>query len=555
MLVTASVGYSRDGPFGYRAPLALSSHFSDGWVDLDMGRIHELWHLSNTSDVISALRTTTDRAITDITITTAEESDKAQAERANRPVPKPQPAKHGMDRPNKSEPREPVSAWDESRARARSHMYGQWGLKGRRAEEVVGFIPCTARPNDSPRYQCIADTDKMMPCVLDFHRISRIAMRVDVHGCYEWRFFHMTGQHPQQEEEIADVCVLGDETSWPTSQGQIRSILARLQLSDAYETYKSKMANTRIADSLRAHPRLITQQAATSSTSAALSDPDMVSGAITVHDSAMNLVPVALSEEARRQFIETADRVAMKNQTRNDAGPIANPCGGGSSAAAAASTKRKFRDGEDEYNITPGQVLAPGVHLAEAPNDLLPAKQAWMEAVSLAFGVPLAMLSSGDATGKAKLNAESAGPESSRIYLEAQKERRRSLSAQIAAIYSFMYSRQRVWSKITDKLTETKGKAMPSDDELKKESLAAASVIVRVAGAIEPDACMSLYERGIMRYPAVCDNLTRYYETAPDTWEERNLIAVEDLAGVAAPEPPEPAAAAASSKPKKKAKT
>lgn len=519
---TAPSRYSAGGPFGYRAPASLHVN-GDDWVDLDMAWIHQIKHMSDTSDILGALRKITDRAITDITITTAEETEKAQAQQAARPRPKPQPAKPGMERPNKSDALQPVSARDESRARVRSQMFAQWGLKCERVFEEVGFAPCTAQPNTQSAYAIIADTDPLAPCVLDLLAVCRICMRGDAHGRTEWRFFKRTNQHPQTEEEIPDVYVLGDETGWPTRNGQLRSSLARLMLSDAYTTYQSKMTLTQLADRQRAHPVLVTQAAAAAGAGGAMSDPDLVTGSITMRDNDLQLVPVALSAAQRAQVNKVADSCARANQqVRNEPGPICNP----DVTQGGAGQKRKSRDGQTEYEISPGQVLAPGVHLAEAPLDLLPAKQAWMEAVSLDFGVPLSMLSSGDATGKAKLNAESAGPETARLYLEGQNERRRELENNIAAMYTFMYSKRRVLDTIAKTLESSKGLRTPSDTDLDKVRTSTASVIVRVAGTMEPDAAMSLFKDGVLRYQSTVEQVCRFYHLSQDQFEPTCLIPV-----------------------------
>lgn len=231
-------------------PLAgLSGH--KGWQQLNTGDVHSAIRVGNTNLEINSVRRVLDRAIaaSDIQITTADEMDKQQAEEAAKPPPpKPKPAQPGMERPNKSEPLVAMTAQEESRQNARSQMYGQWGLKAQRCEENVGFVPCSWVPNTE--FPQIADTDPHQPIVLNLLEVSRIEFKVDVYDRYEWRFYETSDTHPSHERLIPNVVVLGNKTSWPTSDGQLRSIVSQLTDSDAYKVYKDKVTYTRSAVSL-----------------------------------------------------------------------------------------------------------------------------------------------------------------------------------------------------------------------------------------------------------------------------------------------------------------
>jgi hypothetical protein len=99
------------------------------------------------------------------------------------------------------------------------------------------------------------------------------------------------------------------------------------------------------------------------------------------------------------------------------------------------------REDKNQLEIKDGRTYV-SAQIAEAPADLGTSRQAFLESCCLGWGIPMSMLSSGDASGKAKLNSDSAGPETARVFREAQSDRRKKAETYISNIYTVCPSRR-----------------------------------------------------------------------------------------------------------------
>lgn len=377
------------------------------WSTLDMGEIHDLMRFVADNCEISTVQNIVYGSLIagDIVIQTADDIDARQ-------------------RGGQSDRVEALPAREEAAQRMRSSMWATCTIDSLKQEDLIGFSCNSFTPN-SPDFAMIADTDPSRPCVLQLDKLARILHRVDVLGMHSFRFF--AAGRDGKEVEIPNVKVTGAEL--PNAQGRINSKIKRLK-SAPFKLYSDKMANTARADYARANPRLITQvDNGSGSGAAARTDARQIMTSIGINENHEAMpIPHILTAAEAAQSAAVADAVAMHNCAGSGSHPMAMP-------GVATARKRKDPDAPSEYELPPGRILAPNYHIPEAPADMLSAKQAWIETVCLAFQIPMSMLSAGDATGKAKLNKESAGSDASRIYLEAQSARKRKLEGWIGAMY------------------------------------------------------------------------------------------------------------------------
>jgi hypothetical protein len=510
------------------------------WRPLNMALIFELQRFASTNCEINNVQQIVYGGLLsgDVRIETADEVDKknARQDKERKEAPKPKPTAPGMERSNKSEPVQPRPAREESAMRMRSSMWSKFAVECQKQEDLVGFC-CMSSKELSPDYALIKSTDPFEPCVLQLDKLSRIDHRVDVLGTHEFRFYTRAA-NGATEIEIKNVKVSGAEM--PDSNGEIRSRLLRLY-TGPWQHYNEKLSNMRRAERERANPPLITVEDAAAAAAARNSDPRLTQSSIGLVADSHTVMTREQAEHA--QYV--ADSVRMHNCGTGD-GMNMNITGPASGSQPAVSRKR-YREphgGFTEYEVQPGRLIASN-HLAESPTDVLPHRQTWVEDVYIAHSLPVSMVSQGDTTGKATLSTSGSGgadSNTSRIYTEAQAALKRKLESRISSMCMWMYTDDRV-----RQFVETyEGEEGPTLDEM--NSLA--TVSVTITGTIDPGQLQSLHQEGSLRYTSYVAHMARSVGLCPSDFHTQPLIPIEDLAGIAQPDPPKPGAGA--SKPKKK---
>ena len=495
------------------------------WRQLNTGLINELMRFAATNCEVNTVQQIVYGGVLsgDVLIETAAEVDKHNADMESEAAaaPKPQPVQPGMERANKSDRVKPRAARQEAAMRMRSTMWTKFAVDCQKQMDLIGFC-CMASKPLSADYALIKATDTFEPCVLQLDKLSRMEHRVDVLGTHEFRFYARSA-HGGTETQIKGVKVVGPEL--PNGDGEISSKLLRLY-TGPWQNYNEKLRNMRRAEHERANPTLVTVEDSVAARSSN-SDPKLVQSSIGLEHNSHTVMSKAQADHA--QLI--ADQVDFHNccATSTGAMNIVGP------AAAPAVSRRRYREphgGFTEYEVQPGRMLASN-HLAEAPADTLPHKQAWMEDVCLELGIPMSMLSKGDATGKAKLSNGSGGAhsDSSRIFIEAQASRKRKLECLISSMHLWMYTGDSEDEEVSDR----------------------AVVSVTISGIIEPSLLQSLHQEGSLRYTAYVTEMARSVCLAPANFHSEPLINIADLAGIAMPQvPPEPKEEAGPAKKKAK---
>ncbi len=392
----------------------------------------------------------------------------------------------------------------------RSRVVTSWSREKEFTRLCMGFVPVTGVPVSKTSSEHCHGGDQYEPVVLNLSKIE-IWTKVDVYSRREWKVYETaTAVQLNQRRELRNIKMFGDE--WPDASGHIQSCVKRIYLH-AYEPYMSKVLLTMDADRKRANPVITTQSNERNDAQKNMSEQ----GPAFENTSEMERTPSAIKVHALVATLNSADGACGSEDVKRMAG------------------KRKRAN---EYSIRDGQEYV-SAHLAEAPADTLSFSQHYLEVICLAFGVPMSMVSSGDATGKAKLNSETAGPETARIFREAQSERKRRIESDLQSIYRFMWTEQ-------DLVDKSKSLKRPLD---KKDVDEALQIRVSIPANPQMEKVVEMWEKGVLKYGAMCSVLSNQLGLSVDNFNEEAGIDIKDLQGIA---PPETGGGAASSKPKKK---
>ena len=324
---------------------------------------------------------------------------------------------------------------DAAVASARSRIFGKWGREACLLDAAIGWFVASSI-EASPEERADADMDKL-PALLNMDRITMLH-RMDVYGRHEWKVFEEVSPIWEADSpvpgwrELFDCRVFG--TSLPDNTGQLSSRIMCIYLSE-WQMYESKKQLTFEADRMRARPPIMTQSLATKH------DPNDATSA--AHPSADQAVPAMMMDQTDAARLVHAQVRAFNTRTAEDSCTDERP-----RAAAAAGSAR-----DDRIEIEAGRVYVSN-HMAEAPLELNVARQALLESVCLTFGIPMSMLSSGDASGRAKLNSETASPETARIFQEAQAGRKQQLAYWITELCQHVYREDDELEFLTQKITK-----------------------------------------------------------------------------------------------------
>lgn len=441
------------------------------------------------------------------------------------------------------------SAQEEAQASARSAMWGAWASEAALVEDAIGFFPSCGTPQ--------AHEDEFMqakPTVMNVH-LLQFLHRIDVRGLHHWRVFTPITPWESPSDggipcefpglmELPYVKIIGD--SLPGNDGQIYSKAQRIFAAE-WQLYEHKKRLTMDADQLRSHPVIYQQYVDQNQDLLNMNGSHEFDQDQSVPES-RDQEPAAMRTHAFVRHLNTKG----------------GHCGG--TGERVETRTRPANNGLPTVTIEQGKAYVNN-HLPEAPAEMPVVRQAVIESICLAYGVPMSMLSAGDATGRAKLNTETAGPETARIFREAQADRKRRLESNIRAMYDHLYATRHV-AKFVKETTEKhvkkryskKRKAdltveeLEEDDDLNSvltnnelEKKARVRVSIPTTSGVE--VTLMLMEKGVLKYSAAAHGLSRELGLSLQDFRSKRALNDEEkiLEGVA----PKPEAA---SKPKKKAK-
>ncbi|MDO9173884.1 MAG: hypothetical protein Q7V62_03705 [Actinomycetota bacterium] len=296
---------------------------------------------------------------------------------------------------------------------ARARLFGAFGRAAALIEKALGFyLVAGVEPLGGD------DLDTGMaqvPRLLNLDQID-VWYRVDVYSRFEWRVYEVSARAAEPTLlDPATYTVYGEEM--PRMDGRVYSRAQSIR-SDVYDMLAAKVAATRVADAERARPTLVTQPVPESH------DPLQVRSAI--HASLDQRAPDA-DDGGALDRSPAVQAMAAHISALN--------CGRPSPQAAAAVTMT--RGHFDQFALDTGKQYV-AAHMPEAPIDVAVVRQAYLECVCLVFGVPMSMLSSGDASGHAKLNSETASPETAQIFRDAQRDRAKRFEQDVRAVCQFL---------------------------------------------------------------------------------------------------------------------
>jgi hypothetical protein len=428
--------------------------------------------------------------------------------------------------------------WEEIKRRKRSAIFGAWAWKCAVMEDAIGFAPTTVVPNEDP---ITADDVPYVPVVLNVEKI-KIFHRTDVYDRHYWRFYEIEDKWSGLQsrpfpylKEITQVTVLG-EKSLPDSNGALHSKVKRLMLG-LWSLYQAKVLNTMRADKERSRPTLVTYAAddgGSGGGGGGGGDDKNVSGAAVRGFNQMTPARNELSEQAERVHAlvkaKNSGDHCLQNMLENSTLTLTQA----HQQAASGGGARTF----EQFQLDAGRLYVPS-HLPEAPVELLPIRQAFLETVCLTFGIPLSMVSSGDATGRVKLNSETASPETARIFREAQADRKRRVETHIGNFYENIYGDEQVHRYVRDRVRGAVDRGDEDEDDGDEQQQPKrktqgrrkvdipvrdmarhAKVTVQIPANPQFEQLMMLFDKRILKYDAFCKVVGNQMCLSQDSFNE-----------------------------------
>lgn len=437
---------------------------------------------------------------------------------------------------------------DDQESVQRSAMWTPFTSDTKRTIDEWGWAPVTWSVNNT--YGAIKKTDPKQPQLLNIGRVGKISHKLSIRGEHSWRFYERVPANTEGCELpgfrlFTDVFVVG--TSLPDHNGNICSMMRQI-METAYSVYIDKVNNTKLADKERARPTIVMQEGGGDA-----------SGNKPLNRYGPDAVTAGEAEHRIRQTIEAGIKVreatcgdpnataaSASNEPPNLMSLINQLTGEAEKQHkmnAATTTVVKNTVSFDQFSLPSGRAIASN-HLAESPGDTAVFYQVFLNLVCLRHSVPPALITSADATGTAKLNADTASPETARIFRQSLAKLRRDLTYDIANIASWMYADERE-KQALDHTTTTFKKTGKTPDQSELDALTRVSVQMPA----EPDRLLfiQMVKDGWIEYGKAVPSLAGFVNASPELFLRRPLIDLKDLAGV---KPPDEGAAAA--KPKKK---
>jgi len=483
-----------------------------------------------------------------------EEEKEEEEERERKKKKKKEPAAQGSKRKHKtlkasasSSPKKRAKKTEGATAaatsdfleRQRSDMWTEWAKQVLRLVRVIGFAPVSYTRNDAST-SAIGHIDTLRPVVLNMYAITRIDFRVSLAGDYTWRFFAHDNPRP-----LDNVIVLGTDFPRPqattsTSSGLVltnamrndaevpilSSRVARVFNSSAYRLYRTKVQNAEVAETELARPTQVVQEVRLSFAQSAAND--------TVH----------AVDETRPNHCDPLTQAELRRGRVGGAGKAdATAKGLGEESEALAQ--------HVSFALPAGKELAAHRVLAQAPQDVLTARLAFLETACFAFDTPPDLVFTGDASGKVKLNQEATSPESARLFKVAQAALKSWVEKQIERMWFEMYGEGELTAALVlhkqrreeerEKKRKRKKKEKEGTEEEEEEE-EEGDEVEPTTTAIDPDklSCrlrsriraslpsrmpvqdvVLLFDKQMLRWEAAREILSGEYNMPPDTWSAK----------------------------------
>jgi hypothetical protein len=222
--------------------------------------------------------------------------------------------------------------------------------------------------------------------------------------------------------ELTDVIVLCDTP--PTSKGDIRSCVSSIYHGE-WEIYDQKLKCASQAEQLNC-TTLMTTQAHESKQA----DP--------LH-STLPLIPPC--DETLTNLPDSMQQ--SYRETMYPGMPVEH-------RAPVERTANEINWKRMQLEIPAGRTYV-AVHQPKPPDNVDVTRQALLESVCMRFGIPMSLVSTGDASGTARLNASSGSESTLIIYKESQDRRRSLLESFVQQAYCFLHDTLEVQVSIVPK--------------------------------------------------------------------------------------------------------
>jgi len=422
------------------------------------------------------------------------------------------------------------------------------------------FVSAITNPDENEREAC-----PRIPIVLD---IRQITVRYFRDVCLP-HFLIYDGKPMEKSKAndnstirlygtpIEDFIILGDRNRFPTYRLEIQSVIQSLFNEDI--VYKSKVACTLVSDLRRANPiGVLTKEKdpINDKHDVEVLIPAMEKGKTLTTDEHLNLLHnqgLAASAQAQEQMNVVAERNMQCGTLKANGGSMDRDMK--QARTARGENRNRGEDGnEDDMKVSPFIPLEPGQNytataMADSPTDLLSHRQSKREAVCIRLSIPMSLISSGDATGKAKLNTQGASPDHLRIFKEAQKGRRREYERWLNKINTQMYTLESMnCGYVIPGPQEAAHLQKPNSDASKQEMddyntlsekkmkyeklKELADCIITINPNPHNDDVINAYEKGFMPYGSAAQNLSRGWGIPTQQMSRKGKITSRELAGI-----------------------
>lgn len=306
-----------------------------------------------------------------------------------------------------------AEASGDASAEARARVFAEFGRKAVFADAAFGFLLVSCRPS-TPQEQAMDPHYDMpyRPTLLKLTQL-RVQFRVDIFDQYEWKVERPSFDGVKGWVLVPPETYFVCGTNLPTPEHGICSKLACLR-GHEWRMLDSKFELTMDADQQRAHPRKTLQNQEQKS--------DDAGGVVPPFQHAASAETETEEAIAHRVAV---DAVGSNNQHTAAAAAVHDRVDGLNCGAVGRRGGTSTLETGD-YDYLPAGKEYVAVQVAEAPTDLPTARLMLLESTCLVFSVPMALVSGGDATGKATLQSGAApGPDTAQIFRDAQQTNKR----------------------------------------------------------------------------------------------------------------------------------
>jgi len=352
------------------------------------------------------------------------------------------------------------------------------------------------------------------PMVLDLTQVV-VRYKLSIFGQPQYRYFFQPRDGFSPEVEIPNVLTF----TWdaPDSNGNLRSLVLLLAQDHIYETMLGYYSI--VAMKGRAMPVMITER-----------DKEVYDRENIRAPTARSPTEIAMGIMNSRQDEagENPDKSNVIIQHTEDFYNRTQPAMTDAILTNLASINH-MPHFASHYQLAQGRKFT-SAPLPEAPTDLLAFRVARLERACALMGVPLAMLTNSTSTGGGKKMAEGENSNSFVLFENSQM----SLKLELIRCAQTMFYSIHLKAQLQDYLATTPQKEWNTADAAES-----AEVIVEMPSMPDEAKLLGYYTAGFLKYEALKNYLSSKHGIAPDSFNEKPELTVEEANGhFVDPQPP-----------------